>query len=944
MKKTSLRNTTALALSLSALFSAALKAEQAQTIDINAQPLATAITELGRETGLRIAASARVIADTQTQGVTGLMTPTEALQALLEGTGMSVRSVGKNGVIVSREEVSQNVITLDDGEEYVDLGTIIVSYDPETGQPINPDDPNNTGQVVLDARAIEYRSTGEDANTAIGTLPNVQTRTDVGQNRGGYSNGVPNDIGEHTDDVLNLKPLNLSISGAAVNENNIMIDGVGVNSLSSPTGEYAPKDGETPQLFELYGLHSQTQFVPTSFVEQAEVFDSNVSAKYGGFVGGVVNYKLRKPDLEGPRGSVNFSYQDDNMAKYSLATEDGENPEDRAKPEWTKSTFALDYSTPVSDRTAVLFGYSTQRASTQKQREIQYGSDWVDSKSHSDFYRFAVTHELDNGDALNARVNYTDYGQTWDIPESYDRHLDIKTKSLMADVEYQKQLHDVGFLRNATLDFRVSTQRNEVENESGSNQLLLWSGINHSDADLSGSLDWCSPDPTAGVQNCFTGGQGSKQITDNRISLAADLNAEVGNGNFRSGIEYQYFDVHNVGSGFEQYFLGAANAQGTCLPGDPTCNADQFLQFRTAQDAYDVGVTAQQVGLYVEADQTFGDWTLRAGLRGDYNDVFDNFDIAPRLSATWNAADNFSLSFGANRYYDDNHLSYAVHDATPGPLNSLRFGNPLADWGPSFGQGLKSYTSSNLKTPYNDELSVSMSYNDAWTNGIWRLRGLKRKGKDLFAQSETTMLSGGQNLLTNDGSSDYESISLEYQKTWNTPSIRFLDAVGLYTSLTWADRKTSHNSYFANETAVPDRIWYKGNGYVENEFDTVRGNLDIPLRGSVELRSSWSNDLVRLGLIADMTDSYIGAVETGDRYTNPADGERYDVYEDHAFGSQLQLHLNSSIRLFTNSAGNEFRLDVRVNNLLDEKQNGTATDSNPYVKGRTVWIGGNYTF
>jgi hypothetical protein len=943
MRKTTLRNTTALALSLPLIFATAASAEQAQAIDIDAQSLATAITELGRETGLRIAANASVIAGAQTQGVNGVMTPKQALYALLEGTGMSVRSVGDNGVVVSGGEVSQNAIELDDGEPFVDLGTIIVAADPETRQPINPDDANNTGQVVLDERAIEYRSTSEDANTAIATLPNVQSRADAGHNRGGYGNGIPNDIGEHTDDVLDLKPLELSISGAGVNENNIMIDGVGVNSVASPTSNLVPADGDTPALFETYGLHSQTQFVPTGFVEEAEGFDSNVSAKYGGFLGGVVNYKLRKPDLDGPRGSFTFSLQNDQLTKYSLATEDGENPLDRAKPDWSKSNFALDYSAPISERTAILFGYSTQRAKTQKQREVQYGSDTVDSESHSDFYRVALTHELDNGDQLSAALNFTDYNQDWDIPESRDYALEIETQSLLADVTYDKQLDDLGIFRNAVLSFNLSAQRNEINNNGGAPELYNWIGTDFRGNDLSASLDWCDPHPDGGVQNCLTGGNGTKSFEDDRLGLSADFTADLGNGVFRSGIEYERYDVNRTGSGFDYYTLAQANPSGACLDGDASCNAEQFFWLRTSQEGYDIDVNAEKVGLYVEADQTFGDWTLRAGLRGDYNDVFDNFDVAPRLSATWAAHENFTMTFGANRYYDADYLSYAVHDATPQAITSLRFA-PTMDWFTSNDSGVKSYTTGDLKTPYNDELTFSMSYNDNWTNGIWRLRGVKRKGKDLFAQSSSTMGSANENLLSNEGSSDYESVSLEYQKTWHAPGIRFLDALGLYTSLTWADRETSHNSYFANERAVPDRIWYNDNPYVGAEFDKVRGNLDIPLRGSVELRSSWSNDLVRVGLIADLTDSYTGAIETGDRVTNPADGERYDVYEDHKFGNQIQLHLNSSIRLFTNSAGNEFRLDVRVNNLLDETQNGTATDSNPYVQGRSVWIGGNYTF
>jgi len=74
-------------------------------------------------------------------------------------------------------------------------------------------------------------------------------------------------------------------------------------SSSSPTGNATPTSASLDReaglrLYLHYGLHSQTQYIPTSMVEGVEVIDSNASAEYGGFQGGVVQFELIKPSRE----------------------------------------------------------------------------------------------------------------------------------------------------------------------------------------------------------------------------------------------------------------------------------------------------------------------------------------------------------------------------------------------------------------------------------------------------------------------------------------------------------------------------------------------------------------------------------------------------------------------------------------------------------------------
>ncbi|MBO9477509.1 TonB-dependent receptor plug domain-containing protein [Shimia sp. R11_0] len=800
---------------------------------------------------------------------------------------------------------------------------------------IDEDDPANSGTSTLGQDSILLRGNGQDANSALVGLPNVHYRSDVNED-----GEVNDDVGEGADDVLDLQPQEISISGARVNENNIMIDGIGINSVVTPASPSTQGDESVvPDLLGFYGGHSQTQYVPSSMVEQVEVMDSNVSAEYGGFLGGSVNYKLRKPDLEEARGALSYSFQSDDFAKYSLGTEDKENPNNRAKPKWTKQNFSLDYSTPVSENTAVMFGYSTQRATAEKQRAPQFGSEVVDSKSRSDFYRFALTHELDNGDRLTGSLNYTDYDQDWKLENTRDVKLDIQNQALLGEVGYERDIGNLWFMRNATLDLGVNLQRNEIANTQDENQQFNWIGMDRNGNDLSAGIEGCDPVAGGGVQMCQTGGTGSKYFQDNRIGLDAKVSGEVGNGTFKSGIDLEYYDVNRRGEAVEYYTSTFANTAGNCNPGDPSCTAEQYFWARQTIDAYNMDVTASKVGAYAEIDQTFGDFFLRGGLRMDYNDVLENVDIAPRLSATWAPSDGFSLTVGANRYYDDNYLAYAVQDALPRTRMGLRFGDPTLPWNETFNGGETSYSGRGLDTPYNDELSVALGIKDRFTNGFWRVRALQRKGKDLFTNEGTST----SPTLTNGGESDYKSLVLEYQKTWQPTNIPHLNNLGIYTSLTWSDSNRVGGTYFATPSQESRDVWYNGQAYNRSAWDETLGNLDQPFRATAEIRSQWFDGGMSLGLVADFTDAYSGVLYDGVTRPDP-NGPLYSEYKDHRFKKYVLFNLNASFKVAEVGNGNDLMLDVQVNNLFDRMPSGTASDTSPWVRGRTVWVGTNLTF
>jgi iron complex outermembrane receptor protein len=92
----------------------AAQSQPQRQFDIPTQSLAGALTEFGRQAGLRVTVDGALTRDLATPGVTGAMAPEEALRRLLEGTGLAGRFAESDLIIVERVAVEgTDVIQLD---------------------------------------------------------------------------------------------------------------------------------------------------------------------------------------------------------------------------------------------------------------------------------------------------------------------------------------------------------------------------------------------------------------------------------------------------------------------------------------------------------------------------------------------------------------------------------------------------------------------------------------------------------------------------------------------------------------------------------------------------------------------------------------------------------------------------------------------------------------
>lgn len=819
---------------------------------------------------------------------------------------------------------------------------------------------SDTGSTTFDANAVNMRTDGSgDANTFLRNLPNVQ-----------YQNDTDESPGVNLYDLINTRPLEVSINGARKYENNFILNGVSISSITGPVEPFRNDDLEnesdpTPNLNAFYGLHSQTVFVPAEFIGTATVIDSNASAEYGQFQGGVVVYDLARPPTDRYHASVTYSRHTDDMVDYLLATPSGTNPLGRVAPRFTKNNLAASVGAPITNELSFIVQASRKEAETSKQKDYTYYDNFVVDDSDNIFLRFATALKTDIG-RFTFDTSLTDYTQLWQSPGWRDLEMDVETQSSSTQIEYLGALSNVAApvigLGDVTLKSRAYYNESNTGNYTNSDVAYAYIakrrkndfGQGWTETYSTDRFDeWCREDPvdtlpvdpTDDLSDntvCNEGGYGNKETGQTDVGLQAQLRGKVFLGNFLIGGEARSVEGRRARLSDFTYYTSFVTATGNsrpdspaggvfyCLPGDELCWSDQYARIKTVSIAYDVDETVNALHGYAELDQTLGWFNVRAGVRLDYEDYFKNINLAPRLAGTITPFDGLSFTGGYNRYYIGETLYYALRDAQPFTRTYTR--THKADGSvPAFPTtvSIRSYSfkSSNLATPFHDEYTGAVRVRDPLLGGNWRVRYLERYGRDQFASIDC-----GTNCsqLTNDGESFYRSATAEYAKFWRGLSTPLLSAAGISVGATWSEQSISRATYVDDDESDVF-ILYKEQSYTPQSFTAVTGNLDIPIRIGATFSTSWLNDKLWLDFSAGYNLGYQGVYDTG--RNREFKGRQHDVWEDKTFGAVLKLDLAAEL-----AVTEQAYIGAHVNNILNTPGNAVTTNSNPWVLGRSFWL------
>lgn len=802
------------------------------------------------------------------------------------------------------------------------LPTIVV----DGRQPATPayrfGDPIDSGTSSFDAQAVETRAPGSgDAIDILRRLPNTQF---------GLERGTRVD----EDSLRDLRPEMISISGGRPNDNLFMLDGIGTNSLFEMTTPGSR--GTSPAHFEdVAGVSAQSIFVDTNLIGGITVRDSNVSAEYGRFTGGVVEIVTREPARRyGVQGSVGYTGSD--LTSFKVADSfTGARPEE---PEYSRRRWSLSADLPINDRLGLLVAYNQSQAESTYHRGASYGGGSYGSETTSENFLVKALAQFPNDARLTAQVTHAPYRS------EFEGQNGVRNRILTHGGGTTAKLSLDGVRGVADWKLELNHAWSDMDREAPAYNFSRPSG---------GAVNWCA------AASCTEGGFGDINQSQHDTTLLGRWNQPFWGGDLRVGFDYDRIQAQKQRPDENRaYQRGTFDVRTACaMPGDLACVAgDHALTRYISYQPFDFDVGIDAFSLWGEHTREWGGVTVRAGLRYDHESFLGNHNLSPRLSVSgplpwW----GITATAGLNRYYGRSFLSYAVREKRPSNLTYERTGVLTAgrlvfsdNWRLTTVGTPATYRNADLDTPYNDEATLAFTGPAPVIGGEWRLKGVYREGHDLITSSMSETLTYDDvgrprtyrvYTASNGGDSEYAGGSFEYLRTLGRHSFTFSTSFS-------QTRSNAVAEYDIEEEEELGATLVVYNGQIVSLLDLARENdrfdYASPFVANLDWSTRWVDD--RLGVSAAVR--YRGGFEriedTG--VNERIGGVNYDVYGVVEYDPSVDVDLNASFDLVRGD-GRQARIEARVSNLFDTvpyKNIGFTT--NPYQMGRVVWVGLNFRY
>lgn len=785
-------------------------------------------------------------------------------------------------------------------------------------------DAQDSGTSTFTRESVEARAPGSgDANEILKALPTVQFTSTQGRATRAA--------------LQDLRPENLSISGGSIYENLFLLDGVGVNSrLDVSNDNFAMFD-------EVANGSAQTVWMDASLIGALTVRDSNISAEYGQFTGGVVEIDTRAPGRT-YGGEAYYGLTHTDMASFRVS--------DRArdalsvmptKPDYDKRRYGVSVDLPLSERLRVLAAYNRSESRVTNYPSTNYVAlGNLSQRSVSDNFLLKGEYDLASDLLLTGQVNYSPYESEFHPINSRDNLLESHGGGLTAKLGLEGRRGQA----NWTLDLTHAWSDNDRDGPAGTIQIPT------------GAPGFAACSLGA---SCVLGSVGplTQQQTD--TGLKGRWEQALGAGQLRAGFDYAHIEgdkrrpqtVYSYLGGVVSPTTACAIDEGlSCIPGVYAAAR------RNGYAAFDASASIDSLGLWAEYNFDWAGFMIRAGGRYDYESFLGNHDLAPRLSISRDLPwAGLNLTVGANRYYGRSFLGYALREGagvTRGYTRAARVVNGQAVWSDNWVLTSHSDTSrwSNigLATPYSDEFTVALNGPVAWLGGEYRIKGIIRESRDQFSSSvaetsvydtETgTTARRSTRTITNDGERSYEGLSLEYVRDFGRDH-----TVSFSTNLSHTD--ATNISYFdiADETEFEgEQVYYQGKvvpklqALADNQLEDYANPFII----NADWGARWFDGRLRTNINARWRDSFTKVADTLVNIT--VDGVRYDVFDKVEFGSSVDVNLAATIDLVSTPYGSAL-LDLRVNNLFNTVlDQDYSSGSQPYQLGRNLWLSLKYRY
>nr|WP_279388362.1 TonB-dependent receptor plug domain-containing protein [Cricetibacter osteomyelitidis] len=760
-----------------------------------------------------------------------------------------------------------------------------------------------------------------------------------------------------------IAPNEVSIHGEKFYNNNYTIDGLSNNDNINPganNGQLSAisPDGYSPN--DLPAGGTQSFWLDTGLLKNVEVFDSNISAKYGNFTGGVINAEIKDPSFDRHKGRVFYRTSRDAWAHYFIDEADKEEFYQATKiynqPQFKKEQYGIEVNQPLNEKAALLFSYNRTES---KMPFYDTGlQEWQNQSRMSETYLLKGIYLPENGDLWRATLMYSPHESKY--PKQYIKngYFTNTGGGISFNLDWER---DLSWAKMKT-QFGYKRTGNEIEHEGGTT---------YHDYHKTASIDWCSVRNSSGT--CIRsriGGYGTYSTKKETYSVKQDyeVNAfDTGSIEHKIGFGWQvdlanakYKRDSDVYTYSKYSTTNAANVTNCteCIAGE------QYATTRTWFPARNVKAQDNVYSFYLEDSMQWKRLNVIFGLRFDRSQFLSNNDIAPRFSTSYDVFGNKKTHIfaGLNRYYASSILAYKLRNGIGTQITQKRTlsGTSLTDWtttASTTGSVSNSYDVSGLKTPYSDEILLGFSQKIG--NSLWTLKWVHRKGRDQFTRS-TEYDSNGKpryRKLVNGGGSENHSFTL------SASSLKPIEFK--YAKIDWelgasVTRSKSNNMYYDATSldhngvtkAIYDNKWYDIDGLPSLDYNTPWDTFLSINTYFPGLRLNWNQRFSYTAAYTGYTRSTLYCADTTSSRNalcgNYYDGDVYN-YVTKKYSNAFILDWRFSYKQLTFKE-QFLEITVDINNVLNRKvaisspTGTTATSGTSYKLGRNFWLGVSYNW
>lgn len=732
----------------------------------------------------------------------------------------------------------------------------------------------------------------------------------------------------------NILPPLISISGARPYENYFSVDGVGLNSLLDPLADNPADISKVPG-------HPQRTFIQRDLIDSVTVYDSNVPARYGYFLGGVVDARTRTPAARFGGTASGRMTQDEWASQHIVDSAEAEfknSTDHNRQPDYLKQEGSLSVDIPLNETSGLLAAFSTLRSEINL---THLGEDRDQDKT-LDNYFLKYLWQPTSPWSLELTGTYTPSEEDFFLKNTRDSDLSIDRGGYSFNGILTRKLTAGEVVLSAAY---LSSENSRT----APNEFKTWK---HAP-----STNWGQ---SIGLTSSQEGGFGDLETTEESLQFKVDMVLDpIQTWNVNHAISYGLAYTRDEGS-YDRtenayvYNRSEVNPDFAdpgwviCAEGDTACIAgEQYFYQRNVYSAERSSAVIHRTAYYVEDLLTVGRFSLRPGLRFEHDDFLDNDNLSHRLTGGWDIFGNglSRLSVGHNRYYGEALLTYKLREAITPYVTETRTRDTstgqLSPWARKSVSTVALSRFSALDTPYSDEFTVG--FDQKLLGGLFSLNYLDRHHRDQFARKTVTEDGQRYYVLNNSGESNYESWSGGWERQWQK---HYVNINYTYTESENSSRNESYDDSLEDEV-LNQEVLYDGHLINREELPRI--------------------DYYRPHVINFI---YVGKLPWGLTFTNVTKYQSgYEAVEEIPLTKAERALLRENLGLTydpevydkrkrSGSTIFDWRIDwerklyreqsltlsLEINNVFDRKIKTGSISSDSYELGRELWVGLAYKF